>query len=121
MLIIAIMLASVAQISKGHAMDLQKLREAVKSGRFEWRKHTLVRLAERNVSQDIIIEVIMKGDIIENYPHNTPFPSCLILGWVEGKPYHVVSLDEASEIGYIITAYEPSLDKFEPDFRTRRQ
>ena len=103
-------------------MDLERLREATKSGRFEWRKHTLIRLAERNVSQDTIIEVIMKGEIIEDYPHNTPFPSCLILGRVEGKPYHVVvSFDETLEKGYIITAYEPSLDRFEPDFRTRRQ
>jgi len=103
-------------------MDLERLREAIKSGRFEWRKHTLIRLAERNVSQDTIIEVIMKGEIIEDYPHNAPFPSCLILGLVEGEPYHVVvSFDEILEKGYIITAYEPSLDRFEPDFRTRRQ
>ena len=94
-------------------MDLEKLRAAIKSGRFEWRKHTLIRLAERNISQSIIIE---------SYPHNAPFPSCLMLGWVEGKPYHVVvSFDETLEIAYIITAYEPSLDKFEPNFKTRRR
>ena len=63
----------------------------------------------------------MKGEVIEDYPQNTPFPSCLILEWVKGKPYHVVaSLDETIGMGYIITAYEPSLDKFQSDFRTRR-
>ena len=103
-------------------MDLERLREAIKSGKFEWRKHILARLAERSISQNTIIEVIMKGEIIEDHPHNVPFPSCLMLGWVKGKPYHaVVSFDETLEIGYIITAYEPSLDKFEPDFRTRRR
>jgi len=103
-------------------MDLEKLREAIKSGRFEWRKHTLIRLAARNISQDTIIEVIMKGEIIEDYPHNAPFPSCLILGYIGSKPYHVIaSFDEALRIAYIITAYEPSLDKFEPDFRTGRR
>ena len=102
-------------------MDLEGLREAIRSGTFEWRKHTLVRLAERNITQDTVVEIIMKGEIIEDYPHNTPFPSCLILGWVEGIPYHVVvSLDNTSKIGYIITAYQPSLDKFEPDFKTRK-
>ena len=103
-------------------MDLERLREAIKFGRFEWRKHTLVRLAERNVSQDTILEVVMKGDIIEDYPQNAPLSSCLMLGWIEAKPYHVVvSFDETLETGYIITAYEPRLDKFEPDFRTRRR
>jgi hypothetical protein len=114
--------ASTAQINKKHTMDLERLREAIKSDRFEWRKHTVARLAERNISQDMIMEAIMQGEIIEDYPHNTPFPSCLILSWVKGKPYHVVvSFDETLEIGYIITAYEPNLDKFEPDFRTRRR
>lgn len=108
--------------SKIMELDLEKLREAIKSGRFEWRKHTLVRLAQRNISQDVVVKVIMKGEVIEDYPHNTPFPSCLMLGWVEEKPYHVVvSFDENLGTGYIITAYEPSLDKFEPDFKTRRQ
>lgn len=102
-------------------MDLAKLREAVKAGKFEWRKHTLARLARRDIPQRVIIEVIMKGEIMEDYPQDSPFPSCLILGWVKDKPYHVVvSLDESTSMGYIITAYEPSLDRFEPDFKTRR-
>ena len=102
-------------------MDLAKLRELIASNRFEWRKHTLLRLTARNIAQSIIIEAIMKGDVIEEYPRDRPFPSCLILAWVSGKPYHVVvSLDEGNEIAYIITAYEPTLDKFLPDYRTRR-
>lgn len=109
-------------VGEKYIMDLKRLRKAIKSGRFEWRKHVLARLAERNISQDTLIEVITKGEIIEDYPHNAPFPSCLILGYAKGKPYHVVvSFDETLETGYIITAYEPSLDKFEPDFRMRRQ
>ena len=102
-------------------MDLAKLRELIASNRFEWRKHTLLRLAVRNIAQRVIIEAITKGDVIEDYPRDRLFPSCLILAWVGGKPYHVVvSLDEGNEIAYIITAYEPTLDKFLPDYRTRR-
>lgn len=102
-------------------MDLGKLRDLVSHNRFEWRKHTLLRLAVRNIAQRVIIEAIMKGDVIEDYSHDRPFPSCLMLAWVGGKPYHVVvSLDDGSKIAYIITAYEPTLEKFHPDFRTRR-
>jgi hypothetical protein len=62
-----------------------------------------------------------ESEAIEDYPQDMPFPSCLILGWVKDKPYHaLVSLDENSGIGYIITAYEPSTEKFGPDFRARR-
>lgn len=39
-------------------MDINKLREAIKKNNFEWRKHTLIRLAERNISQDVVLKVI---------------------------------------------------------------
>lgn len=39
-----------------------------------------------------------------------------------GKPLHVVvALNELAPRLFIITAYEPDLDHFEPDFRTRRR
>jgi hypothetical protein len=38
------------------------------------------------------------------------------------KPLHVVaSYDEVNKEAFIITAYEPSLDVFEPDYRTRKK
>ncbi len=90
--------------------------------RFEWRRHILERLTERNISQKAVIDVLVYGEEIEDYPGNEPYPSALFLGWVEGKPLHVVvSLDEGAKYAYIITTYEPGLDTFEPDFRTRRK
>jgi len=103
-------------------MDLEKIRKLISQGKYEWRKHILIRLAERNISQKIVIEVVLNGEIIERYPDSYPFPSCLILGWFESKPYHVVvSLDKQTEIVYFITVYQPSLDDFEPDYKTRRK
>jgi hypothetical protein len=103
-------------------MDTKLLVELIKSGSFEWRKHTLVRLAERDIPQDIVLEVILTGEIIEDYPQDNPFPSYLMFKMIKGKPYHVVvSLDVQYKKAYIITAYNPSLDKFESDFKTRRK
>lgn len=103
-------------------MDIGGLREAIKAGNFEWRKHTLIRLAERNIAQDIIFMVILSGEVIEDYPKDRPFPSCLIFKMIEDKPYHVVvGFDSEGKKAYIITTYNPGLDKFEPDFRTRRR
>lgn len=76
-------------------MNINKLRETILKNNFEWRKHTLVRLAERNISQNVVLEVILKGEVIEDYPENRPFSSCLMFKVVKGKPFHiVVSLDE---------------------------
>jgi len=44
-----------------------------------------------------------------------------VLGYVCGKPLHVVAAyDEKSSRVFVITAYEPALEIFEADYRTRR-
>lgn len=103
-------------------MDQKKLNEILNLGFVEWRKHVLQRLAERSIPQDAVVNVLMSGKQIEDYPEDNPYPSALFLGWIENKPLHVlVALDEKNEWTYIITAYEPSLEYFEPDFKTRRK
>jgi len=103
-------------------MNIKELRLIIEKDNFQWRKHTLIRLAERSIAQGVILEVILTGEVIEDYPQDKPFPSCLIFKVIEGKPYHVVvSLDGECKKAYIITAYNPTLDKFETDFKTRRK
>ncbi|MCI0453993.1 MAG: DUF4258 domain-containing protein [Candidatus Dadabacteria bacterium] len=103
-------------------MNLDKLRRCIKSGKYEWKQHTLTRIIERGIPLEAIIKVILQGDVIEDYPSDRPFPSCLMFSLIEGKPIHVVvSLDEQENTAYIITVYEPSLDKFEPDYKTRKK
>ena len=67
------------------------------------------------------LSVLLDGEIIENYPDDFPFPSALILGWIGGRPLHVVvALNEDARMVAIITVYEPSTEYFEPDFKTRK-
>ena len=64
--------------------------------------------------------VFRTGEIIAQYPDDTPFPSCLILGYSGERALHVVaSIDE--ELVYIITAYAPSPAKWEADWKTRKE
>ena len=49
-------------------------------------------------------------------------PRSSFFGWVEGKPPHAVpALDETNEWAYVITVYEPDLEHFEADYKTRRK
>lgn len=103
-------------------MDLKKLREALSQGAYEWRRHTLERLAERAIAQDDVLQVLMRGEKIESYPTDTPYPSALFFSCVSGRPLHVVvAFDEEDNWAYIITVYEPDLKHFEANFRTRRK
>lgn len=102
--------------------DIEKLRNAVQSGQVEWRKHTLQRLAERNISQKEALTVLLLGEVIRYYPDDRPFPSALVFSFVGSRPLHVVaSYDSEYDLGYIITVYEPSLEVFEPDYKTKRK
>ena len=103
-------------------MDIERLRSAIEQGDFEWRKHTLSRLAEREIAQRLVLKVILEGEVIEDYSRDAPFPSCLMFKMIENEPFHVVvSFDAASNRAHIITTYKPTLDKFDPDFKTRRK
>jgi uncharacterized protein DUF4258 len=81
----------------------------------------LERLLERGISRTEVVGAIMNGEVIEIYPTDRPYPSCLIL-YIETEPMRVVvAADPAARICHVITAYRPDLDHFKPDFRTRRK
>lgn len=67
------------------------------------------------------MKVIAEGEIIKQYEDDKPLPSCLILGLNLNQQYlHVVvSVDE--EYIYLITAYYPTLEQWESDYKTRRR
>jgi hypothetical protein len=64
----------------------------------------------------------VKGEVIKDYSTDRPMPTALLLGWDRKRPIHVVlSIEPDDGEVAIITAYEPSLDVFESDYRTRRK
>jgi hypothetical protein len=103
------------------AIDLVPFRVAIERGQVEWRKHVLQKLAERGIQQQAVRDVLLKGERIRDYSDDKPFPSALFLGYVANTPLHVVAAyDETTGQAFVITAYEPSLEIFEADYRTRR-
>lgn len=103
-------------------MDLVQLRQAVTNGNINWQRHVLERLMERGIAIETIKNVLLTGDVIEEYPDDTPYPSALLLAWIEMNPYHaVVSFDSHSGYCFVITAYIPDLEHFESDYKTRRK
>jgi hypothetical protein len=103
-------------------LSLALLRQAVRAQRIDWRKHVLQKLAERGVAQSAVLEVLLTGERLRDYTEDRPFASGLFLGYIGGRPLHVVaSYDETNKRAFIITAYEPSSDVFESDYRTKKR
>ncbi|MBS4033315.1 MAG: DUF4258 domain-containing protein [Ignavibacterium sp.] len=65
--------------------------------------------------------VINHGEIIEDYPEDKRGHSCLMFAMTDKvRPVHIVCAPKGEYLA-IITAYVPSLEKWEPDFKTRRK
>ena len=83
-------------------------------------KHAYSRIYERKISTKDVISGIASGEIIEQYPTDFPFPSCLVLGLTSnGEKIHVVCSIGNGAL-WIISAYIPTLDKWENDYKTRK-
>jgi hypothetical protein len=103
-------------------MNRDRLKAAVKDNRIEWQRHALERMMERGISRETAKNVLLSGELIEDYPNDEPYPSALFLGWVDKEPFHVVTaFDLVTDYCFIITTYKPDSEHFESDYKTRRQ
>ncbi len=76
---------------------------------------------QRQVSEKDVRLVLETGEVIEDYPDDTPYPSQLMLGWSGARPLHVVAADDnEGQRTIVITVYEPDLEHWEPGFRRRK-
>ena len=55
-----------------------------------YRVHAVKRMFERDVSKECVEDVLLNGEIIENYPEDKPYPSFLILGFCGERAVHIV-------------------------------
>lgn len=80
------------------------------------------KIRSRMISLEEIETAILSGTIIEPYSDDSRGPSCLIFGLShEPRPLHVVCGNLEHDELLIITAYEPDLTLWEPDFKTRKK
>lgn len=102
-------------------IDIETLREYYLRDMVLISEHAAMRFKQRGLKAKDIRAAVNDGEIIEHYPEDFPFPSCLILGKsTDDKWVHVVMSDEGS-MSRVITAYFPDPDKWSDDFRTRKE
>lgn len=109
--------------SKEQIQDfLRKVRGAAEKG-IIYTEHALNEMiAEAEViSKDEVRQVIVEGEIIEDYPEDVRGHSCLMLAVTKkGRPVHVICAPKEDYLG-IITVYVPTKERWETDFKTRKK
>jgi len=87
-----------------------------------YRIHARQSMFTRSISDECVEHIVHHGEVIEDYPQAFPFPAKLLLGGCNGRSIHVVAAeDSGKQLVIVITAYEPNLNKWEPDRKTRRK
>jgi len=86
-----------------------------------YRQHAVRRMFERGISTAEVDAALASGRVIEDYPSDTPYPSCLWLGFAGHRPLHVVYADNPGENErIIISVYEPNPALWMADLATRK-
>lgn len=100
---------------------IEAIRNLSAAGSLRWTQHCTTRLFQRGISSDDVRNVLRQGSIIEEYPDDYPYPSCLLLGFsATTTPLHVVCGVAEQEL-WIVTAYRPDPAQWADGFASRKE
>ncbi|MBI5379559.1 MAG: DUF4258 domain-containing protein [Nitrospirae bacterium] len=104
-------------------MSLDDIKESIRVGNTRITDHADDEAQEENLLFDEIVISVQRGDIIEQYPDDKPYPSCLILGKnLKNEPIHSVWAYHAeAKSSVLITVYRPDPKRWTEDWKTRRK
>ena len=101
-------------------LTISNIKTLVYFNKIRWTFHAINRMIERNILQSEVKSALLKGEIIETYLNDYPYPSCLVLGIAyNGVVLHIVCGINDYEL-WIITVYYPSKNDWDNNFKTRR-
>jgi len=102
-------------------MDISDIVEAIRDGRVRITDHADEQAEADDLALDAVYVAVLDGEIIEDYPDDRPYPSCLIYGRASGgDPIHSVwAYNEASGWAVLVTVYRPDPERW-IDWRERK-
>jgi len=103
-------------------MDIQNIIAAIRHNRIRITDHADEEAQTDHLSFDEVFSSVLRGEVIEDYPKDKPYPSCLIYGdSFTGRPIHSVwAYNPKTLWTVLITVYCPDSERW-IDWRTRRK
>ncbi len=92
-------------------MSIDEIKEKVRNNLYEYTFPAEIGRKEDDLTFHQIEEAILAGDILEPYPDDGRGESCLLIGFSENIPGHIV-IGKRGEKIVIITVYVPKPPKF---------
>lgn len=98
------------------------IHSRIKERRVFWTYHVNMRLKDRAISREAILESMLEYEIIETYPEDKYLPSYLVYSRHRNVAFHVLfAADVEGDNVRIITAYYPDPAYWSADLKTRRK
>lgn len=102
-------------------IDINTLRELCNNRSIKWTSHITARLQERGIDPSDIKNCIATGKIIEQYPDDYPYPSCLVSGKSKSGAFLHVVVGVGEGFLWLVTAYYPDHEKWNNVFSIRKE
>ena len=100
-------------------MDINVIKARMRSSDWLVSAHADQEAADENIDIAEIRDAILRDEVLEQYSDTGRGPSCLILGFVHGRPIHVVCGWRGEKV-VIVTVYIPRPPKFVDPWTRRR-
>ena len=104
-------------------MEISDIVEAIQAKRIRISDHADVEAHEDEISYEEVHYSVLQGQIIEEYPTDRPYPSCLVYGrTVVGDPVHSVwAFNPDNRWAVLVTVYRPDPDRWVNGTTRRRR
>ena len=102
-------------------IEIKDLQKCFDSDNVLISEHASMRFRQRGIKLKDVRCSVFNGEIIEQYPDDYPFPSCLILGKTNDDKYLHIVMSKDGITARIITAYYPDPKIWDDNFKRRRE
>ena len=88
-----------------------------------WSFHAINKLRIERLRKAHVEAALKDAVLIEDYQdHGRSLPDCLLLGFIEDNPVHIVAaIDIEIDRIFIITVYRPDIMRWENDWKRRKK
>ena len=97
------------------------IQACVRGGKVLWTYHVNMRLENRFIPRQAVLNSVDAYELIESYPHDKYLPSYLVFSQYEADRFHILfAADSEGDNVRIVTAYRPDPAEWSDDMKRRR-
>jgi hypothetical protein len=102
-------------------MEINQIQQAISVANFRITDHAHEEMVADALALDEVLQSVLTGEVIEDYPTDYPLPSCLILGFLDQvDPVHSAwAYNSQTKRAVLITVYRPDPNRW-VNWRTRK-